>query len=106
MPFKDPEVKKHYMKRYRAHSIENGYGKWLYKRRATHLADAQYFRKALEDIEAVSTEESVHLLVHDALSASKERWRELGPSPGASLKEVPKRADTILEALAKLELES
>src|SRR5688572_4078560 len=95
MPFKDPERKKEFMKQWRKRSIENGYGKWLYARRALRYADAEHYAEALEEI-AKLDEGPAGSIARQALADSKERWEELGPAPGG--KERPKEADAMLLA--------
>lgn len=102
MPYKDPQKKVEWGKRWRKQSIENGYGKWLYRRRALRFADAEHFGEALKSIGLGRTGEEAQAIALDALLASEERWSELGPAPGGMPAKAPEIADDTL--LAKLKL--
>lgn len=103
MPFKDPEEKKRWMKEWRKQSIKNGYGKWLYQRRALRQADGEYFREALEQI--VKGVDDPQALARQALLDSTERWDDLGPAPGGKVRLV--KPDSELEReLSELDLSS
>lgn len=107
MPFKDPERKREHMRQWRKKSIERGYGKWLYKRRALRYADADYFREALEEITEITDHANAQLIARDALEASTARWEDLGPAPGGGrIADPPKRPDdTLEETLMRIGLE-
>jgi hypothetical protein len=49
MPFKDPEKKKENHRRWRKKSIEAGYGKALYERRAQRLRNEVILRHGIEE---------------------------------------------------------
>lgn len=102
MPFSDPEVKRAYMKRYRKRTIENGYGKWLYQRRALRMADADYFREVL--LELSKRADSAGRIAQEALVDSDLRWRSLGEAPGAAEHHRPKLASTsLIRVVAELQ---
>lgn len=104
MPFKDPEMKRAYMQRWRKESIANGYGSWLYHRRALRFADAEHFHHALLEIKRMTKEPEVSECIAHALAESDERWRSLGPSPTRKMSHARKPDDTLLQALSKLGL--
>jgi hypothetical protein len=108
MPFKDPKQKLAYQAEWRKRSIRNGYGKWLYDRRALRFADAEHFREALERIAATSKDEATRKIARRALADSRKRESELGPSPAVTPKRKehkhPKYADdSLLKLLSTLE---
>lgn len=108
MPYKDPAKRKAATKNWRERSIANGYGKWLYNRRAVRFADAEHFREVLEEIAAQATEPHIIALVQTALAKSAERAAAVGPSPGSGSPKggyahPTKPNDSLLELLATLE---
>jgi hypothetical protein len=108
MPFKDPERKKEWNKRWRKESIRNGYGKWLYQQRALRFVDAAEFRLALETVCDVGDKAAVDV-AREALKSSEKRWSELpaSPAPGQLQDSSPKQPDdTLFEALERLGLSS
>jgi hypothetical protein len=103
------EAKLEWNKRYRAQSIKNGYGKWLYARRKARFVDAEKYQEALLKIAACDDLKKAKRIARDALRASIKRHEKIGPSPYSSRndpemhREFPE-GETIEQALKRMGL--
>lgn len=108
MPFKDPEEKKRWQKKFHRRNKTNGYNKWLYNRRRAQMDDAHEFRSVLHYI-AQGDFGDLSALADAALEESARRWEKVGPSPlkGDPIedwKQERNEDDSLMQALVKLGL--